>query len=73
MNGKTSKEDGVELYHEGDETSLLFPNLVKNDLDWEWKNKKPKECPHQGHFYKDKKLPHPLHATHADFRRVKRV
>jgi len=55
MNGKTSREDGVELYHEGDETSLLFPNLVQNDLDWEWKNKKPKECAHQGHFYEDKK------------------
>ncbi|TXE16847.1 hypothetical protein ES731_13265 [Psychroflexus gondwanensis] len=51
MNGKTSREDGIELYHEGDETSLLFPNLVQNDLGWKWKNKKPKECPHQGHFY----------------------
>jgi len=42
MNGKTSREDGIELYHEGDETSLLFPNLVQNDLDWEWKNIKTK-------------------------------
>jgi hypothetical protein len=51
MNGKTSREDGIELYHKGDETSLLFPNLVQNDLGWKWKNKKPKECARQGHFY----------------------
>jgi hypothetical protein len=73
MNGKTSREDSIELYHKENETSLLFPNLVHNDLDWEWKNKKPKECLYQGYFYEDKKLPHPLYLTHADFRRVKKV
>jgi hypothetical protein len=72
MNGKTSREDGIELYHEGDETSLLFQNLVQNDLDWEWKNIKTKRMSATRAFLLMQKQFKP-HPTHADFRRVKRV
>ena len=51
MNGKTTREEGIELYYKKDNSSVLYPNLVQNDKYWKWKNEKPKECPHQGHFY----------------------
>jgi hypothetical protein len=54
MNGKTSKEDGVELYHEGNETSLLFPKLVQNDLGWKWKKKNQKNKRAKGIFIRTK-------------------
>lgn len=51
MNGKTTRDEGIEIYFNQDETKAIFPNLIKNDLNWQWKNQKPRACPNQGYFY----------------------
>ncbi|SHE83259.1 hypothetical protein SAMN05444278_106104 [Psychroflexus salarius] len=51
MNGQTDREDGIKLYFDNDESSVKYPNLVEYIDNWQWQNKKPDECPHQGHFY----------------------
>lgn len=30
---------------------VLFPNLVTDFENWEWRNKRPDRCPFQGYFY----------------------
>lgn len=51
MNGKSDREDGIEMYFGENTDGILFPNIVVNIKDWKWKNEEPKPCPHQGHFY----------------------
>ena len=51
MNGKSDREDGIELFFGEDDYGILYPNIVENINDWTWRNEKPKPCPHQGHFY----------------------
>ena len=51
MNGKTTRDEGIEIFFNQDESDATFPNLVQNDRYWNWKNQKPKPCPNQGYFY----------------------
>lgn len=51
MNGKKTRNEGILLYFESDDENLIFPNLVRNIDNWEWKNEKPEDCEFQGFFY----------------------
>lgn len=50
MNGKKTREEGINIYFNEDENSAIYPNLVQ-DKNRKWVNVKPKQCPYQGHFY----------------------
>ena len=51
MNGKTTREEGIDLAY-GKEP-FISPNLIeKKSIDWwEWSNRHPEECEFQGYFY----------------------
>ena len=49
MNGLTTRDEGCQLYYEYNKKTL-YPMFVK-DPKTEWKNRIPKECECQGHFY----------------------
>ncbi|MBZ9779883.1 hypothetical protein LB452_13220 [Psychroflexus sp. CAK8W] len=51
MNGKSDREDGIKLFFSEEKNNVLYPNIVQNIKDWQWKNEKPRRCPHQGYFY----------------------
>ena len=48
MNGKKTREDGIELTFGGN--PYLAPNLTE-DTTWEWRNEIPESCEFQGFFY----------------------
>jgi hypothetical protein len=51
MNGKTTRDEGIDLYFaKGKDT--LYPNLSEN-MQWTWRNERPDDCPYQGYFIKD--------------------
>ncbi|QTY26359.1 hypothetical protein [Flavobacterium sp. CS20] len=50
MNDLKYRNEAIDLYYSHNERAL-FPNLVEHPKQWQWKNEKPKPCPHQGYFY----------------------
>lgn len=50
MNGKTTREEGVDIAFSGE--PYISPNLTET-LNWDWINSEPKICPDQGYFYTD--------------------
>lgn len=48
MNGKKTREEGIDLYY-GDDP-FISPNLVE-DPNAEWINEAPERCDNQGYFY----------------------
>lgn len=48
MNGKKTRDQGIELYYSKKE--FLSPNLFRKE-DSEWVNKAPEHCEFQGYFY----------------------
>lgn len=53
MNGKTTRDDGIDLYF-GDEP-FISPNLIEQSSaeTWKWVDECPEDCPDQGYFYYD--------------------
>lgn len=52
MNGKSTRDEGINICFDKDSNNnWLFPNLVENENNWEWKNEQPNCCPDQGYFY----------------------
>lgn len=53
MNGKTTREEGIDLEFHSQEFDVIFPNLVEleSSYDWKWIDEKPENCPDQGYFY----------------------
>lgn len=47
MNGKKTREDGINL---SSKKSILHPNLNESS-ELDWKNNKPNNCKFQGYFY----------------------
>lgn len=48
MNGKTDREEGIDLYYSDE--PFLSPNLTQTEA-WTYVNAKPKNCKFQGFFY----------------------
>jgi len=46
INGLTSRDEAINLYYNSKKTTL-FPNLVKHQKQWQWKNEKPKSYPYK--------------------------
>jgi hypothetical protein len=53
MNGKSTREEGIDLYFRSE--PFISPNLISlSSIDWwEWSTIPPKDCDNQGYFYKD--------------------
>lgn len=51
MNGKKTRNEGIELYYDPEDDNIIYPNLVRDLDNWKWVNEKPEECPNQGYFY----------------------
>ena len=50
MNGKTTRDEGIDLDFKSGRTDLKYPNINEN-YHTEWKNERPTDCPYQGYFY----------------------
>lgn len=51
MNGLSTREEGIALYHDDPNGVItVFPILVE-DKNYEWKEQKPESCEYQGFFY----------------------
>ena len=48
MNGKTTREQGIDLYF-AESKNTLCPNLSE-DMQWIWRNERTDDCPWQGFF-----------------------
>jgi hypothetical protein len=52
MNGFKTRNEGIDLEYSLSNNEVLYPNLVEDITAWgEWKNERPRTCPHQGYFY----------------------
>ena len=51
MNGKTTRDEGIDLAFS--EKPFISPNLIeeKNSDTWKWVNYEPESCEYQGFFY----------------------
>jgi hypothetical protein len=49
MNGKITREEGIKMYFSENLENILYPNLTEN-MQWTWRNERPKDCPYQGFF-----------------------
>ena len=50
MNGKTTRDEGIELSYQADQEGILYPNLTQTKR-WKWRNAKAETCEFQGFFY----------------------